>query len=126
MANYSAKNVDQYIEAAPAQSRPHLIKIRQAVESAIPSIEQEIGYGKPYYKYRGWVAGFDVYKNHVGFEVWGGLSSDDRKSLEEKGYKTGSVTFQIGYTQEVPAAIIRGLVKAQVKRNEEKFAKKKS
>lgn len=92
----------------------------------MPKIEKEIGYGKPYYKYHGWVVGFDVYTHHIGFEVWDGLSDEERKQLEEKGYKTGSVTFQIKYDQRVPTAMITKLVKAQVKLNEAKAKSKAS
>lgn len=120
MTNYSVKNVNEYIDAAPQEARPHLQEIRAAVKSAIPHAEEKIGYGKPYYKYHGWVAGFDVYKNHIGFEVWDGLEDEDRKSLEETGYKTGSVTFQIKYDQKVPVAIIEKLVKTQARLNENK------
>lgn len=120
MTNYSVKNVDEYIAAAPKGAQAHLREIRSVVKAAIPQAEEKIGYGKPYYKYHGWVAGFDVYKSHVGFEVWDGLQDEVRKTLEEKGYKTGSVTFQIPYNQKVPAAIITKLVKAQAKLNESK------
>lgn len=124
MAKYMVKSVDEFISAAPEVARPHLREIKAVVESAIPKFEREIGYGKPYYKYHGWVAGVDVYKNHIGFEVWDGLSDKDRKKLEEKGYKTGSVTFQIRYDQKVPTTIINKLVKAQAKLNEAKAKNK--
>lgn len=125
MTNYSTKTIDEYISAAPAISKPHLSEIREAVESVLPEYEKEIGYGKPYYKYQGWVVGFDVYTNHIGFEVWNGLTDEDRQILEENGYKTGSVTFQIRYDQPVPIDIIRELVRRQVRLNEGKKTGKK-
>ncbi len=125
MTNYSAKNVDEYISAAPKRARSHLKEIRTVVESAIPQAEERVGYGKPYYKYHGWIAGFDAYKNHIGFEVWDGLPDKDRKELEKKGYKTGSVTFQIRYDQAIPALIIKRLVRAQITLNENKAKGKK-
>lgn len=118
MTNYSVKNVDAFISAAPQEARAHLIEIRAAVQSAVPKAEEKIGYGKPYYKYHGWVVGFDVYKHHIGFEVWDGLQVEDREELEAQGYKTGSVTFQIRYDQKVPTTIIKKLVKAQARINE--------
>jgi uncharacterized protein YdhG (YjbR/CyaY superfamily) len=125
MANYTVKSVDEYIAAAPKVAQSHLTEIRSVVESVIPEFEKEIGYGKPYYKYHGWVAGLDVYKNHIGFEIWDGLRPADREMLEGKGYKTGSVTFQIRYDQKVPTEIIKRLVKAQAKLNEAKAESKK-
>ena len=52
--------------------------------------------------------------------IWDGLSNEDRSALEKQGYKTGSVSFQIQYTQEVPVAIIKRLVQAQAALNQAK------
>lgn len=125
MTNYSAKSVSGYIAAAPKEARAHLKEIRMAIKSAAPKAEEGISYGKPYYKYHGMLAGFDAYKHHIGFEIWAAkLESDDRKKLKEKGYKTGSRTFQIAYDQKVPSAMIKKMVKAQAKINEAKGQKK--
>ncbi len=123
MANYTVTTVDEFIEAAPETARPHLRKIRKIIEDALPSFEKEIGYGKPFYKYHGWVVGMDVYKQHLGVEIWDGLSDETRKQLEKDGYKTGSVTFQIRYDQKIPVSMIRELVKAQAMLNESKSKK---
>jgi uncharacterized protein YdhG (YjbR/CyaY superfamily) len=126
MTNYSVQNVKEYISAAPKETRSHLSEIRVAVKSALPKAEEKIGYGKPYYKYHGWVAGFDAFKNHISFEIWGDeLQSTDRKMLEEKGYKTGKRSFQIRYDQKVPTTLIKKVVKAQAKLNEVKAESKK-
>jgi uncharacterized protein len=123
MTNYSVRTVSKYIAAAPKEARAHLREIRSAVKSAVPKVEEGISYGKPYYKYHGMLAGFDAYKNHIGFEIWTNkLAADDRKKLKEKGYKTGSRTFQIAHDQKVPSAVIKRMVKAQAKVN---AAKKK-
>jgi len=75
MTNYSAKNVDEYISAAPQEARSHFEEIRAAVKSALPEIEEKTGYGKPYYKYHGWVVGLmflktiSALKFGMGFKV---------------------------------------------------------
>jgi uncharacterized protein YdhG (YjbR/CyaY superfamily) len=126
MTNYSARTVSKYISSAPKEARTHLREIRAAVKSAVPKAEERISYGKPYYKYQGMLAGFDAYKNHIGFEIWADkLERGDRKKLKERGYKTGSRTFQIGHDQKVPAAMIKKMVKAQAKINEAKSNKSK-
>lgn len=125
MTNYSVENVSDYISVAPKEAHAHLREIRAAVKTAIPQAEEKIGYGKPYYKYYRWLVGFDVYKHHIGFEIWEGqLSGDMRSSLEEKGYKTGSKTFQIRFDQKVPADVIIKLAKAQAEKAEAKSKKK--
>lgn len=126
MTNYSVKTVSEYITAAPKEARTHLKEIRAAVKAAIPKAEEKIGYGKPYYKTTRWVVGYDVYTHHITFEVWDGqLSKEIRDSLEKKGYKTGSKTFQIRFDQKVPTVMIKKISKDQAKREVEKTAKKK-
>ena len=121
MTNYAVKNVAEFIAAAPKEARSHLKELRAAVKSAIPKAEEKIGYGKPYYKLNQWLVGFDVYKQHVTFEIYEGqLPSEIRNALEEKGYGTGNKTVQIKYDQKVPTTAIKKLAKAQVKLGEAK------
>jgi uncharacterized protein YdhG (YjbR/CyaY superfamily) len=121
MTNYAASTVAKYISAAPEKARPHLREIRAAIKSAVPKAEEEISWGKPYYRYHGMLAGFDAFKNHISFEIWADeLQKRHRDVLEERGYKTGKRTFQIGYDQDVPSAVIRTLLKAQAKVNEKR------
>lgn len=125
MTNYSAKSVDEYIAAAPKEARPHLNEVRSAITSAAPKAKEAIKWGKPYYNYCGMLAGFDAYKNHIGFEIWADELADDmREKLEEKGYKTTKRTFHIRYDQNVPKGIIKELVKTQTNINKNKRNKK--
>lgn len=114
----SAKTVDQFVAEAPAEARPVLEHIRKIVKAAVPDADETMGYGKPYYKYHGWMVGVTLYTKHLGVEIWDGLSAKDREELEALGYKTGSKNFQIRYNQEVPTTLLTRLVKAQAKRNE--------
>jgi uncharacterized protein YdhG (YjbR/CyaY superfamily) len=118
MTNYSAKNVDEYISGAPKEAHSHLREIRAAIQAVAPEADEGIRWGKPYYKFQGMLGGFDVFKNHISFEIWADeLQSKDRTWLEEKGYKTAKRTFQIRYTQKVPTSIIQQMVQALAKRN---------
>ena len=121
MTNYSVKNVDEFIAAAPAEARAHLKELRAAVKSAIPKAEEKIGYGKPYYKLNQWLVGFDVYKLHVTFEIYEGqLPGEIRTALEEKGYGTGNKTVRIKFDQKMPITAIKKLAKAQATLSEAK------
>lgn len=117
MANYSAKNVDEYVQGTPEVAHPHIEAVRKAVRAAAPEAEETISYGKPYYKYPKHLVGFDVYPQHMTFEIYGGqLEDDHRAKLEEKGYKTGSKSFRIRYDQVVPVEMLRKIVMTQVDR----------
>jgi hypothetical protein len=116
----SAKTVDAFVAEAPVEARPVLAQIRKIVKDAVPGVDETMGYGKPYYKYHGWMTGVTLYTKHLGVEIWDGLSDQDREELQALGHKTGSKNFQIQYGQEVPAAILTRLVQAQAERNKQK------
>jgi uncharacterized protein YdhG (YjbR/CyaY superfamily) len=115
-----AKTVDEFIAEAATEARPVIEHIRTIVKKAVPGVEETMGYGKPYYKYHGWMVGVTLYTKHLGVEIWDGLSEKDRDELEALGYKTGSKNFQIQYNQKVPIELLTRLTKAQAKRNENK------
>ena len=120
MKTSKAKTVDEFVAESPAEARPVLEQIRKVVKAAVPDVDETMGYGKPYYKYHGWMTGITLYTHHLGVEIWGGLSDKDRKELEALGHKTGSKNFQIQYDQAVPAELLTRLVQAQAARNKQK------
>ena len=120
MKSSSAKTVDELIAKSPAEARALLKQLRTIIKSAVPDAEETMGYGKPYYKYHGWMTGITLYTKHLGVEIWDGLSDSDREELEKLGYKTGSKNFQIKYNQQIPIEILTRLVQAQAERNEER------
>ncbi|MGE5392279.1 MAG: iron chaperone [Candidatus Saccharibacteria bacterium] len=124
MRNYNAKDVDAYIAGAWGEAQAKLEELRKLIRSSIPDAEEKISWGVPFYWYQGALAGFAAFKNHVGFGFAFALSPEDRRSLEEKGYTTGSKTVQIRFDQKVPATAIRQILKVQAKKNEAKKARK--
>lgn len=120
MKNYHAKNVGEFIAGAAKEARPKLRELRAFIRSAVPKAEESISWGVPFYKYCGLLAGFTPCKRYVLFGLAFALQPKDRKELEEKGYKTGSKTVQIGFDQKLPTAIIKRMLKVKAKMNEEK------
>jgi uncharacterized protein YdhG (YjbR/CyaY superfamily) len=116
-----AKTVDEFIAESPVETRAHLEQLRTIIKSAVPDVEETMGYGKPYYKYHGWMTGITLYTKHLGVEIWDGLTESDREELEKLGYKTGSKNFQIKYDQKIPVDVLTRLVQAQAKSNEIKI-----
>jgi hypothetical protein len=115
-----AATVDQFVAEAPAEARQLLEKLRIIIKDAVPGVEETMGYGKPYYKYHGWMTGITLYTKHLGVEMFSGLSDDDRAELESRGYKAGSKNFNIQYDQEIPVDLLTRLAQQQAKRNESK------
>src|SRR3954447_6143998 len=90
------KDVDAYIASAPRDAQATLRELRALIKATIPGVEETVSWGVPFYRYHGPLGGFAVCK----------------------GYKTGKKTFQIKFGQEVPAAAIKRILKAEAKRNQ--------
>jgi uncharacterized protein YdhG (YjbR/CyaY superfamily) len=115
------EDVDAYIAASDKEARPNLEELRELIKSTIPTVEERISWGVPFYRYQGDLAGFAAYKNHVSFGIGAGaLQSKEREMLEEKGYVTGKRTIQIKFEQKVPASAIKKILKARARQNETK------
>jgi uncharacterized protein len=115
----AAKDVETYIANAGEEARPLLEELRALVLATIPEVEERISYGVPFYKHHGELAGFAVYTHHVSFGTAAAvLGDDDRKRLEDAGYKTGKKTIQVRFDQEVPAAAVEAALRAQARLNE--------
>lgn len=122
MKNYSAKDVDSYIAEQAKEARLILKELREVIKSTIPQVKEEILWGYPFYKYHGILTGITAYKKHVSFQVADSLQSEDRKTLEGKGYTLGEKRIQIKFNQKVPTTVISQILKAQAKINEAKRA----
>ena len=125
MKNYSAKDVSAYIASAPREARAKLKELRELIRTTVPKAEEGISWGIPFYKYHGLLAGFAAFKNHVGFGFADHFTTEDSEALEAKGYTVGKKTIQIQFDQKVPVTVIKRLLKAKVKLNEEKRAGKR-
>jgi len=111
------KDVDAYIANSDIKARPVMEELRKIIKSTVSDAEEGISWNVPIYHYHGILAGFSVAKHHVSFGA-DALQSEDRRLLEEKGYKTGKKTIQIRFAQKVPAIVIKKVLKAQAEINE--------
>ena len=111
------KDVDSYIASADAEARPTLEELREIINSTVPEAEEGISYNVPYYTFYGTHVGISAAKKHATFGIGAdALQSEDRKLLEEKGYKTGKETIQIGYDQAVPTTEITRLLEEKAEK----------
>ncbi len=122
MRNYVAKTVDEYIESAEPEARPTLNDLRALMKKVMPAADESISWGVPFYKYKGLLAGFSVFKDHVSFGLVDQLSAEMRRDFEAKGYKTGKKIVQIKFDQKIPAEGIRELVLERAEANEIRHA----
>ena len=121
MKTTNTKAVDEYIEKQSKEAGQILEELRKIIKSTIPQIEEEILWGYPFFKYNGILAGITAYKKHVSFQVADSLQSEERKTLEEKGYSLGEKRIQIRLDQKVPTTEIKQILIKQAKINEKKI-----
>lgn len=115
------KTVEEYIACAPKELQDRLKELRATIKSAAPESEEKISYGMPYYNYKGRLVYFAYAKNHIGLYPMPPITEEFAKEL--KKYQTGKATIQFPLDEELPIKLIKKLVKARVKINNE--AKKK-
>lgn len=109
-------DVDAYIAAAPKEARNKLREIRKAIKSVAPKAEEKISYGMPYYSYKGRLAYFAAFKDHVSLFAMPPIVGAEKGELRK--YQTGKSTLRLMLDEELPVPLIRKLVRAGVRRNE--------
>jgi uncharacterized protein YdhG (YjbR/CyaY superfamily) len=76
----------------------------------------------PYYEYQGRLAYFMLAKNHIGLYIPPPIIAKHKKELKGYGTSTGTVRFPL--EEKLPAALIRKLIRARMRRNEAGRSKK--
>lgn len=117
-----AKDVDEYIVNAPEDLQSRLKEIRKIIKSSAPKAEEKISYGMPYYGYKGRLAYFSYFKEHIGLYLTPPIIEDHRREL--KDYETAKATVRFPNKEKLPLALIKKLVKARVRMNDEVVKKK--
>lgn len=118
----NSKTVDEYIENAPIQIQEKLYKLRKLINNIVPTVEEKISYGMPYYGYKGRLVYFAHAKHHIGLYIPPPIIENHKEEL--KDYRTSKSAVQIPLDQELPVALITKLIKARIKHNEEQSFKK--
>lgn len=118
------KTVSAYIAAAPKEAQTMLREIRAAIRNAAPQATERISYRMPYYAYKGRLAYFAAFKDHVSFFVMPSPTVYAPFAKQIKKYKTGKATLQFPIGTKVPTVLIKKIVKVRVKQNETRKQKK--
>jgi uncharacterized protein YdhG (YjbR/CyaY superfamily) len=98
----SAKDVDDFLAAVPADKRAALLRLRRTIKAAAPKAVELINYGVPMFRLGG--------KN---------LSPAVMRAFaaELKDYKQGKGSIQFAADRPLPAALVTKLVKARIAEN---------
>lgn len=107
-----AKDVPEYIAAAPKETRVQLRGLRTLIKAAVPKAVESIGYGIPYYKYNGRpLASFAVFKEHVS--VFAMPVHEFKSETAQYVAAKGTLHFPIG--ERLPASLLTKLVRRRAK-----------
>ena len=114
-----AKNVDEYLAAAPEEVRPVLEKLRRTIRAAAPKAEEVISYQIPMFKYHGPLVFFAAFRNHCSFYVVSKPIMEVFTS-ELKPWDTSGTTIHFSAKNPLPASLVKKIVKARIEENEAK------
>jgi len=109
------KNVDDYIDMFPDNTKQILKKFRQAIQESASKAEETISYGIPTYRLNGNLVHFGGFKNHVGFYPAPQAITFFEKELSL--YKTSKGTIQFSLDKPIPYDLVKKIVKYRVKEN---------
>jgi uncharacterized protein YdhG (YjbR/CyaY superfamily) len=109
----SAKDVDEYIAAAPEPARRMLKEMRAAIRSVVPSEAVEIiSYRIPAFKLKRVLAWYAAFLEHCSLFPTASVIEEFRDDLA--GFTTSKGTVQFPADKALPTALIKKLVKARV------------
>jgi uncharacterized protein YdhG (YjbR/CyaY superfamily) len=110
--------VDEYIATAPPEVRGKLTEVRRAILAAAPGAEESISYRIPYYAFKGRLAWFGLFAGHIGLFIRPPVLEEHKEEL--KGYTMTKSSLHIPLDGDVPKALVKKLVRAAVRKNEER------
>jgi len=115
------KDVDTYIAEAPKELQGKLKELRETIKTTVPDVEERISYRMPYYEYKGRLAYFAAFKNHIGFYVPSPVIEENKSKL--KNYETSTGTVRFPNDKPLPIVLIKKLIKSRIKINEARKGK---
>ncbi|RJQ36688.1 DUF1801 domain-containing protein [Candidatus Parcubacteria bacterium] len=121
--NPNPKTVTAYITSAPPWARGTLRELRRTIRAAAPKAKESISYHMPYYSQNGRLAYFAAFKNHCSF-FW--ISAKDKKTFKKElaAQKVVASTLQIPRGAKVPTALIKKIIRARLKENQQRGQRK--
>lgn len=110
--------VDEYVAAVPEPARNAIAKMRTAIRSVLPAQAVEtISYGMPAFKLKRLLVWYGAFQNHCSLFPKATVLEAFKDEL--KGYTISKGTVQFPIAKPLPTALIKELVKARLREEEE-------
>jgi uncharacterized protein YdhG (YjbR/CyaY superfamily) len=113
------REVDDYLAILPEKERAALEKLRRTIKSAAPRAVERLYYHMPAFYYQGWLVAYRATKTHCSLHLLS-TSVIPRFKGEAKAFSTSAGTLQFTVERQLPAALVRKLVTARMRENEER------
>ena len=117
----TSQSIDEYIASAPVEVRQVLEEVRATVRKAAPKAEERISYRMPAFFQDGALVYFAAFKKHLGL-----YPPVREKSLvaELQRYSGPKGNLQFPLSEPMPHPLIAKVVKARIRENQARLAKK--
>jgi uncharacterized protein YdhG (YjbR/CyaY superfamily) len=112
MASKRPATIAEYIEAAPAEGRPHLRRLHALLKRVAPHAEEAIKWGTPFFVEPRFLFAFSAHKAHLNFTPTEAGLDPFREELQK--HKTTKGMLQVPYTAELPEALIRRIAEQRL------------
>lgn len=121
--NTTAKTVNEYMAALPADQCTLLQKMRTIIKEAAPKADEVINYSMPAFKGDSVLVWYAIYKEHLGLYPTAAPIQVFKDDLAK--YKTSKGAIQFPLDKPLPVTLIKKIVKYRVKEDAEKAMVKK-
>ena len=107
------QTIDEYLEPLSKEQRAALEKLRKAIKSAAPRVEECISYQIPAFRLDGkMLVAFGAWRNHCAF--YPGAHPVEAHKDDLKAYDTSKGSIRFPADSPLPATLVRKLVKTRI------------
>lgn len=123
MAKTDFRTVDDYFATRSDEERAVLLKMQDAILSAVPEAEPAISYQIPAYRADGWIFYISAHANHYTLSCPPPFFEGFREELSS--YVVSKSAVQFPKDRPVPYELISRMAKVRARDNRERAAKRK-
>jgi uncharacterized protein YdhG (YjbR/CyaY superfamily) len=113
MTKIKPTNVDEYIDAAPANAQERLNEIRSILRMVAPNATEILKWGKPVFMENRIFFSYSAYRSHLIFMPTGPALEPFKEELTK--FTTGKDTIQFPYDKPLPKDLIHKIASYRVK-----------
>ena len=124
-AKKKPKTIDDYLTNVKPDHRETLQKLRQTIQTTVPTAEECISYGIPAFRVnRRLLVFFGAWANHCAFYPGSAATLKNFRN-ELRNFQTSKGTIRFSPDKPLPAALVKKLVKTRIAENNNRANKQR-